>query len=389
MKKIKAVIFLLLSLCLVTSCDQARLRNIDDKINQLEQEDQKILKELSDAIDELEKTLLGKIQESNEKLNGDIDAAVMDMMLYLKQKMEANQDFLESELARRKQECDETVQALRNRADDVIADLDKALDNTNIRIQQAIIDNDKDLQSKLSLLQSSIGDAYDCVDAAEANLKKWENAIKQFEATGMYDQIDAMQALMKKIVDYDVQSSIDAVEQYAKDFARVKLDKLSKDKLEEIHDLVADMDGWVDEAQDYAANGESMVSEMESLLEDWRDRAEDMYSSVDGMKDAIIEGYEEIIALYDDVIDNVDFQADNIVGELDRLQAYQERINDCVTTRDNCIGILEEDAGEMDSMESALEQAASEVFAEAERILEACMKTEDWLNENEWAWDVV
>ena len=389
MKKIKAVIFLLLSLCLVTSCDQARLRNIDDKINQLEQEDQKILKELSDAIDELEKTLLGKIQESNEKLNGDIDAAVMDMMLYLKQKMEANQDFLESELARRKQECDETVQALRNRADDVIADLDKALDNTNIRIQQAIIDNDKDLQSKLSLLQSSIGDAYDCVDAAEANLKKWENAIKQFEATGMYDQIDAMQALMKKIVDYDVQSSIDAVEQYAKDFARVKLDKLSKDKLEEIHDLVADMDGWVDEAQDYAANGESMVSEMESLLEDWRDRAEDMYSSVDGMKDAIIEGYEEIIALYDDVIDNVDFQADNIVGELDRLQAYQERINDCVTPLDNCIGILEEDAGEMDSMESALEQAASEVFAEAERILEACMKTEDWLNENEWAWDVV
>ena len=389
MKKIKAVIFLLLSLCLVTSCDQARLRNIDDKINQLEQEDQKILKELSDAIDELEKTLLGKIQESNEKLNGDIDAAVMDMMLYLKQKMEANQDFLESELARRKQECDETVQALRNRADDVIADLDKALDNTNIRIQQAIIDNDKDLQSKLSLLQSSIGDAYDCVDAAEANLNKWENAIKQFEATGMYDQIDAMQALMKKIVDYDVQSSIDAVEQYAKDFARVKLDKLSKDKLEEIHDLVADMDGWVDEAQDYAANGESMVSEMESLLEDWRDRAEDMYSSVDGMKDAIIEGYEEIIALYDDVIDNVDFQADNIVGELDRLQAYQERINDCVTPLDNCIGILEEDAGEMDSMESALEQAASEVFAEAERILEACMKTEDWLNENEWAWDVV
>lgn len=389
MKKIKAVIFLLLSLCLVTSCDQARLRNIDDKINQLEQEDQKILKELSDAIDELEKTLLGKIQESNEKLNGDIDAAVMDMMLYLKQKMEANQDFLESELARRKQECDETVQALRNRADDVIADLDKALDNTNIRIQQAIIDNDKDLQSKLSLLQSSIGDAYDCVDAAEANLKKWENAIKQFEATGMYDQIDAMQALMKKIVDYDVQSSIDAVEQYAKDFARVKLDKLSKDKLEEIHDLVADMDGWVDEAQDYSANGESMVSEMESLLEDWRDRAEDMYSSVDGMKDAIIEGYEEIIALYDDVIDNVDFQADNIVGELDRLQAYQERINDCVTPLDNCIGILEEDAGEMDSMESALEQAASEVFAEAERILEACMKTEDWLNENEWAWDVV
>ena len=389
MKKIKAVIFLLLSLCLVTSCDQARLRNIDDKINQLEQEDQKILKELSDAIDELEKTLLGKIQESNEKLNGDIDAAVMDMMLYLKQKMEANQDFLESELARRKQECDETVQALRNRADDVIADLDKALDNTNIRIQQAIIDNDKDLQSKLSLLQSSIGDAYDCVDAAEANLKKWENAIKQFEATGMYDQIDAMQALMKKIVDYDVQSSIDAVEQYAKDFARVKLDKLSKDKQEEIHDLFADMDGWVDEAQDYAANGESMVSEMESLLEDWRDRAEDMYSSVDGMKDAIIEGYEEIIALYDDVIDNVDFQADNIVGELDRLQAYQERINDCVTPLDNCIGILEEDAGEMDSMESALEQAASEVFAEAERILEACMKTEDWLNENEWAWDVV
>ena len=389
MKKIKAVIFLLLSLCLVTSCDQARLKNIDDKINQLEQEDQKILKELSDAIDELEKTLLGKIQESNEKLNGDIDAAVMDMMLYLKQKMEANQDFLESELARRKQECDETVQALRNRADDVIADLDKALDNTNLRIQQAIIDNDKDLQSKLSLLQSSIGDAYDCVDAAEANLKKWENAIKQFEATGMYDQIDAMQALMKKIVDYDVQSSIDAVEQYAKDFARVKLDKLSKDKLEEIHDLVADMDGWVDEAQDYAANGESMVSEMESLLEDWRDRAEDMYSSVDGMKDAIIEGYEDIIALYDDVIDNVDFQADNIVGELDRLQAYQERINDCVIPLDNCIGMLEEDAGEMDNMESALEQAASEVFAEAERILEACMKTEDWLNENEWAWDVV
>ncbi len=134
---------------------------------------------------------MGKIQESNEKLNGDIDAAVMDMMLYLKQKMEANQDFLESELARRKQECDETVQALRNRADDVIADLDKALDNTNIRIQQAIKDNDKDLQSKLSLLQSSIGDAYDCVDAAEANLKKWENAIKQFEATGMYDQIGA------------------------------------------------------------------------------------------------------------------------------------------------------------------------------------------------------
>lgn len=90
------------------------------------------IKDYSSKIDQLirsrqkdfEKTLLGKIQESNEKLNGDIDAAVMDMMLYLKQKMEANQDFLESELARRKQECDETVQALRNRADDVIADLD-------------------------------------------------------------------------------------------------------------------------------------------------------------------------------------------------------------------------------------------------------------------------
>ena len=155
----------------------------------------------------------------------------------------------------------------------------------------------------------------------------------------------------------------------------------------EIENMTGDLESVYSDIPDL----DSVLGEAESLFGELED-LETYLSGYDpeGEASDLLSTLEEALDLSKNVsFDNVDFQADNIVGELDRLQAYQERINDCVIPLDNCIGILEEDAGEMDSMESALEQAASEVFAEAERILEACMKTEDWLNENEWTWNVV
>ena len=387
MKKKGLLILCLATLCLATSCNQARLHGIDKEINALEQEDAKILKELSAAIDELEKTLLAKIQESNDKLNGDIDAAVLDMMAYLKSKMEDNQAYLETELARRKEQCDEVVSVLRARAQDVTGELDKALDNTRARIQQAIADNDKDMERKLRLLQESIGEAYDCVDDAEAGLKKWEDTIRKFEATGMYDAMDNMQALMKKILDYDVQSSIDQVEAYAKNFARVNLDKLSKDELESMRELVSNMDAWMDDAQGYVSDSETLRNEMADLLDDWQERADNLYGSVESIRDEVMTGYEEIVAVYEDVADDILFEADNVLGKLEHMEAQKGRMENCASSVDGCIGILEDDYAQMEDKTMEIESLSDNVVDLAVGVINACERTQEWLDDHPWVYD--
>ena len=387
MKKRLFAILCIVSLFLAPSCDQARLRDIDDKIKNLEEEDKRILKELSDAIDELEKTLLGKIQESNDRLNGDIDTAVLDMLEYLKKKMDENQDYLETELAARKEQCDETVKALRDRAGDVTDALDNDLDETKARIQKAIADNDEDMRQKLLLVEESIGRAYDCVDAAEANLKKWEATIASFEATGMYDAMDNLQAVMQKVANYDVQSSIDEVEKYAKNFARVNLDKLSKDKLQELKQLVADMDEWMDDAENYASNSESIKSEMESLLDDWRDRADDLYSNVDDISASVLEGYEDILAVYSDYEDLVLSEESEVQAEIDNLYEIYDRILDCSDIMDSGIDDLISVVETMNDMAEEIRSLAAEVEDGSQEMIVRNGRFQAWLDDNPWAYE--
>lgn len=376
-----------MSLCLVLSCDKSRLKDLDNQIDQLEKEDAKILKELSDAIDELEKTLLAKIQEANDRLNGDIDAAVLEMMDYLNMRMEENQEYLETELARRKEECDEVASALRARGDDVAAELDKALDNTKIRIQQAIEANDEDMHQKLLLLQENIVSAYDCIDAAETALKKWEETIRRFEATGMYDTMDKMKGMMGKLSQYDVQTSVNEVEEYAKKFARVHLDKLTKKELEELRNLVSDMDSWMDSAEGYVANSESMKDEMSSLLEDWQDRADDLYGSVESLRDDVMAGYEDIISVYKDVIDSVEFLAEDVADKgselIDVVNVSVNWYNQLASNSD----ALESETEEMLFLIDEVEEAAWKLSDDADDLYERCQRTEDWLNDHPWYYD--
>lgn len=387
MKNIFTVIVFALALIAVPSCDKARLRNIDKEISGLEQEDQRILQELSQAIDDLEKALLGKIEEANEKLNHDIDAAVLDMLDYLKTKMDANQDYLEVELAKRKAECDETVAGIRSKAKEVTDGLNDALDKTQERLQKAIKDGDEDVQEKLLILQENIGRAYDYMDAAEASLKDWEKRIEKLNATGMYDHMDKINETIQQLMKYDIQEEIDNVENYAKKFATIQLDKLSKDRLDELHALMNDMNGWVGDAQSFADECETKTGEMADNLDDWRGRADDLYGSVDDLKNTVNQGFLEITIEYDKYASQAEGLLDDVESNYSTLEDMLGQIESAASRLDGITDDLDDALNELQSDSDNLQATAEDIYTQAQHLYDETQNFADWCDEHPWIYE--
>ena len=387
MKKILIAIAASVLVLSFPSCNKARLKGIDDKISDLEKEDSRILQELSDAIDELEKTLLGKIAESNEKLNHDIDAAVMKMMDYLSDKMKENQEYLETELAMRREECDQTISKLRAKAEDVKGGLDDALDITQARLQKAIADGDEDIRQKLLLVEENIGRAYDYIDFAEKSMSDWDKTIAKFEATGMYDNMDNLSETMKALTSFDIQDEVDKVEENAKTFARIKLDQLSEDKLNELHTLMSDMDSWVDDAVGYADDCESKSQEMADLLDDWRDRADDLYGSIDDLKESITDGFESIISEYQGYSGDLDSMVDDVTSNAAELELL---IGEIIADGDLIQGMAAELENRVDDVETEVDMVftlADDLRSESGHLEDRMGDMKSWCDANPWVYE--
>lgn len=335
----KFLTILSLSACLVLSpgCNSARLRDIDKQLDALDQEDKKTLKEMSDAIDELERTLMAKIEESKEKLNNDIDAAMLGMYALLHEKMVENQKYLEAEVDKRKAECDKTVTALYDRGEKTVAALDAALDRSQQDLQKAIENGDKALEQKLRSFQDKIDDTRDYLDKVEKDVKFYENHVDLLASTGMFKDgaIENLQIVLKDCEEFDLQKYIDRAGEELAWLSKVKLDELTKDRMEAVRDIVTKLNDMVDDATSLADESQSKTAEMSELVDDWSTRADEYYASLDDFSTEILDGYDEIISLYEDYGPEVDSwwsdlenAYENMVSDLNSIEGLADIVSE-------------------------------------------------------------
>ena len=300
MKRITATLLVAGSVLLLPACNSSRLRDIDKQLDDLEQEDQRILKELGDAIDELEKALLAKIEASNRKLDGDIDAAMLDMYTLLHEKMTENQAYLESEVDARKQECDKTITKLYARSENTVKALDAALDKSHADLQEAIKKGDKETEEKLRNLQDMIDDTRVFVEKVDKEITSYEGKADLLKATGMFKDgaVEKLKTVLKDCSEFDLQRHIDRAGEELAWMSKIKLEELTKDRVEEVKHILELMNNLVDDATQMVDESQSKTEEMSSFVDDWSSRADEYYSSLDDYSTAILDGYDEVLSVY-------------------------------------------------------------------------------------------
>ena len=383
MKKI-LFLFILAAVLSVSGCNQARLRDIDKKIEDLEQEDKLILEEMTSAIEDLEKTLLGKIQASKDKMDGDIDAAIQKLYERLKAKMQENQTYLETELKARKEECDKVEADLRKRAETVINTLDKAFDDVQKDLEAAIAKGDKDLQNYLEELSSTINDTYSLIEDTNKRIDIWEKQVEELEKTGMFEEMKKLETTVEMLQSVDLQEDINAIEERTKEFTNLKMDEMTKEDMAELKSMLSQMDSWMDDADSYTSDSQSKNDEMVSLLDDWRSQADDIYGSIEDYKDAIIDGYAEINALYDDYDGQVSSIVDDIAQGKDLILSYEALIS---PWEDEIESKVDDLRSWNDEVGNALTEATEQAIILEEVSMEIQDACREWADRHWWYYE--
>ena len=155
MKKILCI--LSLAAVLFTGCGpRSEIEDLKKDVKSLKEADAALWEEMSAAIDALEKDLLGRIQNTKDKLNKSIDDAVADLMSLMNTKLQQSQDYLDNELAAKKKKIDQNVTELESRTDNAVTVLDQGLDAARKFLLEAIDKNDKDQEALMKDLEGKI-----------------------------------------------------------------------------------------------------------------------------------------------------------------------------------------------------------------------------------------
>lgn len=325
MKKLFILIFC--ALPAVCSCDpQAELERIDREIASLRAENLALYEELSAEIDAMEKRLLDKIKETQERLGGDIDAAFADLMNLITYKMEETEDYLQTELLAKKQHCDQTILDVRSNVDKIKRRMDGALNEASVYLMEALKNGDAVTENKLREVMVSLQEIEKTADYIDHNMLLWKSWLDQMQSTGLYDAMDAMDEAVRTLDSFNIQKEAEAMEARIKLFAAIKMEELSGEEMMELKALISEMEDWVYETNDLASDCSSMVDEMNDNLDNWQAMANDYYSQLESKSQEVLDAFE---AIYDE-LDEASANADELIAEIenavDDIRSYKDDI---------------------------------------------------------------
>lgn len=367
-------IIILCALPAVCSCGpKEELERIDREIVSLRQENLALYEELSSDIDAMEKRLLDQIRQMQERLGGDIDAAFADLMDLITYKMEEAEDYLQTELLAKKQNCDQTVLEVRSNVDKIKRRLDGAMNETSSYLIAAVKSGDAETEKKLRQAMASLQEMEKTADYVDHNMLLWKSRLDQIQSSGLYDAMDALDEAVRTLESFNIQQKTEEMEARIKMFSAIKMDELSGTGMVELKGLISEMEDWVFETDNLASDSASLVDEMNDNLSDWQSVAEGYYSQLESKSQEVLDAFEAIYAELDEsagtaeeLIAEIENAVEDIrvyTADIENYHAELESLNDEVNEKTDDIDDLMSEA--MDSCHSVY-NAYSDVYDKCE-----------------------
>jgi len=313
MKKLLCI--LSLAAVLFAGCGpRSQIEDLKRDVKSLKEADAALWAEMSAAIDALEKELLGRIQDTKDKLNKSIDEAVADLMSLMNNKLQDTQKYLETELAAKKKLIDEHVAEVTKNSDNAFTLLDQSLDVVQDFLLEAIAKNDKAQEALMHEMAAKIEKMSGIVTDAEQQAQAWQERLDNIQEEGMYEAIAALEADANKLKEFNIQKSVSEMERRLEKFSKIVLDDLTEDQMREVKDMLSEMEGWYSDVEGFVSDSESMADEMDSMLSEWESTADDYYNQLDSYTS--------------DLSDRLDYLADFLESSYDDASDLESDVND-------------------------------------------------------------
>ena len=313
MKKLLCI--LSLATVLFAGCGpRSQIEDLKRDVKSLKEADAALWAEMSAAIDALEKELLGRIQDTKDKLNKSIDEAVADLMSLMNNKLQDTQKYLETELAAKKKLIDEHVAEVTKNSDNAFTLLDQSLDVVQDFLLEAIAKNDKAQEALMHEMAAKIEKMSGIVTDAQQQAQAWQERLDNIQEEGMYEAIAALEADANKLKEFNIQKSVSEMERRLEKFSKIVLDDLTEDQMREVKDMLSEMEGWYSDVEGFVSDSESMADEMDSMLSEWESTADDYYNQLDSYTS--------------DLSDRLDYLADFLESSYDDATDLESDVND-------------------------------------------------------------
>ena len=313
MKKLLCI--LSLAAVLFAGCGpRSQIEDLKRDVKSLKEADAALWAEMSAAIDALEKELLGRIQDTKDKLNKSIDEAVADLMSLMNNKLQDTQTYLETELAAKKKLIDEHVAEVTKNSDNAFTLLDQSLDVVQDFLLEAIAKNDKAQEALMHEMAAKIEMMSGIVTDAQQQAQAWQERLDNIQEEGMYEAIAALEADADKLKEFNIQKSVSEMERRLEKFSKIVLDDLTEDQMREVKDMLSEMEGWYSDVEGFVSDSESMADEMDSMLSEWESTADDYYNQLDSYTS--------------DLSDRLDYLADFLESSYDDASDLESDVND-------------------------------------------------------------
>ena len=313
MKKLLCI--LSLAAVLFAGCGpRSQIEDLKRDVKSLKEADAALWAEMSAAIDALEKELLGRIQDTKDKLNKSIDEAVADLMSLMNNKLQDTQTYLETELAAKKKLIDEHVAEVTKNSDNAFTLLDQSLDVVQDFLLEAIAKNDKAQEALMHEMAAKIEMMSGIVTDAQQQAQAWQERLDNIQEEGMYEAIAALEADADKLKQFNIQKSVSEMERRLEKFSKIVLDDLTEDQMREVKDMLSEMEGWYSDVEGFVSDSESMADEMDSMLSEWESTADDYYNQLDSYTS--------------DLSDRLDYLADFLESSYDDASDLESDVND-------------------------------------------------------------
>lgn len=313
MKKLLCI--LSLAAVLFAGCGpRSQIEDLKRDVKSLKEADAALWAEMSAAIDALEKELLGRIQDTKDKLNKSIDEAVADLMSLMNNKLQDTQKYLETELAAKKKLIDEHVAEVTKNSDNAFTLLDQSLDVVQDFLLEAIAKNDKAQEALMHEMAAKIEKMSGIVTDAQQQAQAWQERLDNIQEEGMYEAIAALEADADKLKEFNIQKSVSEMERRLEKFSKIVLDDLTEDQMREVKDMLSEMEGWYSDVEGFVSDSESMADEMDSMLSEWESTADDYYNQLDSYTS--------------DLSDRLDYLADFLESSYDDATDLESDVND-------------------------------------------------------------
>lgn len=361
---------------------RAEIEGLKKDVKSLKEADAALWEEMTAAIDALEKSLMGRIQATKDKLGKTIDEALADLYDLIDEKFGATEKYFESELAAKRADIDKNAAQVKNSSDNAIEKLDIALDYTREQLQEAISKGEQERAALLEKLESEIESMSGQVEDAWVTVDSWKERLDELQDDGLYGQIEKLEKDFKVLQSFDLQENVDMAEERLKKYSSIVLDDLTEDQIKEVDEMLGMIEDYYSEVESFVDDAADMADEMESLLSEWQSSADDLYGTVSSLADELTDRLESFSAMIESSYE----EAVEKDGEVEDWKNHLESINEDL---ENFKSMAEAISDDMEGNHSDLEAKNADIhdtqaylYDMASDLLEICEQFESshyWL----------